>query len=156
MCRQAFDMKTNYSFSYWAGVDQQNLWLTGAIFVLECIQASLSKRSTDLWVPYGTLFILTIPFLAYPISTYDFYCAHIIWKSLGFRIFELTMVPDQAAQLKMVIAALHWFVFYLVHLIQCQREWRLPWPRDRYRRRFDVLFPYAISREIHYIERQTV
>lgn len=150
MCRQSFEMKINYSFSFWAGTDQQNLWLTGAILTLEFIQAAVIGTQAAFWVPGESFFVLVIPFLTYPISTYDFYCGHIIFKSLSFQLLHLSIISSQAVQLKMILAAIHGLVFYLVHLIQCQREWH-PLGALGGRPAFDLLFPYAISREIRYV-----
>jgi hypothetical protein len=146
MCRQRFTMKTNYCFSYWAGSEQQTLWHSYMILCLEFVQASLTKNQYAFFIPGESLFILLVPFFAYPISTYDFYCAHIIWKSIAFQLIEFTVIPIQASQLKIGLAVIHGLVFYLVHLIQCQRDWGAE------NKGFDLLFPYAISREIEYID----
>lgn len=150
-CRRVVQLKTNYCLIYTAGPEQFRLWvcslgLTGELFYA-CVGAALGYRNL-LYLPASSAILLTLPFVSPRlIWTFDNYVIHLLIhfgleSSIFFLCFLQNSPYHQVIDLQLISAGLHFFIIYLIHIVECQNAGRLV---KTYQ---DLFSPYAISREI--------
>ena len=136
-------MKTNYSFSYYAGEDQKLLWNILAIATLEGITLGFSNIS---WIlPAQTAVILATPFVIYSNRSlsYFLHCAlsKFIMQYLILFFVQIKMPYYSALILAQNVGGLQIFLIFLTHYVNYRSEGGgYAW--------VDPYIPYAISREV--------
>ena len=141
-CRRLVPMKTNYSFSIYAGADQLYLWHTIGLLVLEGLISCILEFYI---MPLISLSILTIPFIVRSRHNLNFFIWH-LRSQLYYTAFFLCLISLQRKIDRdfyygnlYILGYSHLFTIYLVHFIV----------RPEYG--VDTFEPYAISREIYHI-----
>jgi hypothetical protein len=149
ICRRYVPMLTNYSFSFWAGEEQQRLLLTLLAFTMNTLgllYLSYSVYPYFYVLPIQQGLILIFPLLVPSWNTLAYYTFHVrthvcvtsFFLSLGFLQSVEKREPIYSGTL--MIGYLHILVVYILYVQESQMPAVLP-PRDPFE-------PYAISREI--------
>lgn len=151
-CRRPIPMKTNYCFSYQAGIPQQHLWHSLAIFGIElsaCAAATVSGTPVVWIFPVQSASILLCPFVLYSNQIYTYFLFHSTFMIFvkGICICLCSGVDSllPVYLLLRMISYIHISIIYLLHFIQHQN-------RFYGYRHVDTLEPYAISRDLKLVE----
>ena len=142
-CRRIVPMKTNYSFSYYAGNDQKILWNVLVMATVEGISMGFSQIS---WIlPAQTAVILATPFVIYSNRSlsYFLHCvfSKFIMQYLIILFVQIKMPYYSALILAQNIGGLQIFLIFLTHYVNYRSDGLgYVW--------VDPYIPYAISREV--------
>lgn len=143
-------MITNYSFSYWAGEEQQYLYntlLLSLLYSIYTIGASFIHHKYLYTLSLQQCAILTIPFVVSSwndVSYFLFHARfHIVSSGLMYSLsfLEEEQKRDILYQYTLIVGYIHLAVLYLVHFQELQN-------RPAFLVRKDPFSPYAISREV--------
>jgi len=145
-CRRPVPVKTNYSFSYYAGPDQRDLWHIGIAITGETLITLYISRAQIL--PYQTLSIMLLPYVISSNKTMDFYIKHVKLKYILQAIAILLSVYDTESTIPMIVFYGYWYTIML-HLFTY-----VSYVKERPVRN-DPCLPFAISREIIHIDTLT-
>lgn len=149
VCRRNFSMKTNYSFSPFAGDEQKNLYITLCLFSFEIFYSSYYSF---ILLPVETFVVLCIPFMIRSGKSLDYFCGQIKAKYiLQYILMLYKMYSEGYSFLVNPIDLYHSFfllgIVQITVLLPCQLI-------HASLIQTDPLLPYAISREI--IHKETV
>lgn len=150
VCRRSVPMKTNYSFSYEAGLPQQHFWNCLGIFGIETTVCSIASMIMNVPIvgvfPVQSASILVCPFVLKSNHTYTYFLFHstIMIFTKGVFIF-LSRGDEEGLLLLRLLAYVHIFILYFLHYVQYQNRLYGYTPVDPFE-------PYAISRELRIAE----
>ncbi len=145
-CRRIVPLKTNYSFHYQGGDEQQYLWHTLGLFVGEVICVLASSMRKELYIlPFQTSAIFLQPFMMPSGQTYPYFLFHVRLRYYVLLCdIALCLGNEYSLQQKVVLLTfpgyLHLVTLWLVAILNVQHRHPLL--------HRDIFEDYAISREI--------
>ena len=155
MCRRPIGMQTNYCFAWTAGPEQLKLWFAAGGLGLEVLYVAsgllLGASRSILALSSCSTLILILPFVSPRlIWTFDGYVFHLLVHLYGEAAVAIALLTQptsfsQILDFQLFFSGLHFFLLYLVHIIEHRNQWHRPGNLA------DLFDCYAISREIHHV-----
>ena len=134
-CRRYVPLRTNYSFSPYAGPDQTFLWYTASYMILEFL---ICLHYNTLILSLQSLGILTIPYVIYSNNFLNYFLYNTILH-IYYNIIIFVVYQNDSFIIMKNAGYLHILMIYILHFIQYKHF------------QYNYVYPlevYAISREI--------